>query len=207
MNKEKLERYLKKTHISLTKELVDASIIIALVFNAALYYFFRNNIETIISAVLFVVFSITLIRNRNYLKDYDSSLLVKTSIAGYIFWLVLMLVILLQLKFKISLWFYILEFLLLIVSVIITKRAYNKMFEEDKYNIDYSSYKQSPLKIVSVVVSINVLLGIFKTALEGEIIWYLLSAAIFVIVFFMSQLFVSTLLIYLGYLKYFGAEE
>lgn len=207
MNKEKLERYLKKTHISLTKELVDASIIIALVFNAALYYFFRNNIETIISAVLFVVFSITLIRNRNYLKDYDSSLLVKTSTVGYAFWLVLMLVILLQLKFKISLWFYVLEFLLLIVSVIITKRAHNKMFEEDKYNIDYSSYKQSPLKMVSVVVCVNLFFGIFKTAFQGEIVWYILSSLIFVIVFFMSQLFISNLLVYLGYLKYFGAEE
>ncbi len=203
MNKEKFEKYLKKTHIPLTKEFLTTIIIIAFITNAILYYFFKNNIETIISTILFIIFSITLIRNRNYLKEYDSSLLVKATIAGYIFWLILMFNILIQLKFNINLWFYILEIFLLAISIIITKRSYNKMFEENEYRINYDSYEKAPKKVIAIVIFANLFFVLFKAFFNNITIGYIISALIFIITFCFSQLFISTLLIYLGYLKCF----
>lgn len=205
MNKEKLEEYLKKTHIPLSKDFINICIFLGLISNAALYYFFRNIVATIISGILFIVLAIVLFRNRNYLREYDSSLLVKACITGYIFWMFLIFAVLLQLKFKISYLFFILEFIFLVIGFVTIKKSYNKMFREEKYIADYNYYKKSPAKIAGVYLAANSIF-LFKPKFIENLAWYVLSALLFVVVFFFCQLFATALFVYIDFLKYYNVE-
>ncbi len=204
MNREKYEKYLKKTHIPLPKSAVDTNILLTLIANVALYYFFRNIVETVISAILFVVFSVALIRNRNYLREYDSSLLVKTSLVAYWFWLSLMFLVLFQLYFKISYLLFILEFCLFIPSFILAKKAVYKMFDENEYAIDFSATKKASkvgAKIGGVIYTITVIVNL---PFIESVAWYTLSLCIFIIVLVISHVFSSVLIVCIGFLKYYN---
>lgn len=217
MNKEKLEKYLKNTHIALSKYNIYTNILLTLGANAAIYYFFENIVITIINAVLFVVFSAVLIRHRNYLREYDISLLVKAWLTGYWFWLMSVVLFLLQLYFKIDFLFFILEAGLLIAVFIATKKLIDKTFEKNEYTIDRkcfknndsngkNSFEKAPLIAGGLGAFIYAVFRIiFPPALsETVVIWYILSALLFVFVLFAGFLFSWAFLIYMGYLKYFN---
>lgn len=204
MNKEKYEKFLKKTYIPLTKNAIDTNILLTFIANVVLYYFFRNIIVTAISSILFIVFSVTLIKNRYYIREYESTLLVKTCLFGYWFWLLLIFDFLMQMYFKISIWFFLVELLLLIFSFLLAKNTINKMFEENEYSMHFDEIQKMPkvgAKIGGIVYSITVIVTI---PFVESFAWYFISAIVFVFVSVACYTFTIVLIIYIGFLKYYA---
>jgi len=202
VNKEKLEKYLEKSNAPISRDFLNALLITDFIANIAIFFIFKNVVATIISSVLYIVYAIVLIRNKNYLRDQDSLVKVKTYNMGYMFWLFLLFTVLLELKLKLSIWFFVIEFALLIISFVLSKKANDKMIQTEDFVIDYTSFKRYSKIGITVGISFYIVLSIIGPLTAERLVWYLLSTFIFVITLILGHLFVSALIIYIGFLKY-----
>lgn len=206
MDKDKFGKLIRKTHMPLNKDFINVCLILGLIANVVLYYFFRNIVETVISGVLFVALAVVLFRNRHYLRDYDSSLLVKTCISGYVFWMLLVFTFMFQLKFEINFWLFISELILLCVSFLLAKNSIDKVLKEDKYIIDFEGYEKAP-KVGAVAAGLVYSLSlIFHPPISENMAWYILSLICFGFVLLSSYMFFSNLYVYVSFLKYYSKE-
>jgi len=215
MNKEKFEKYLNEHNKLISKDNIYQIIFLTLAANIAIYCIFKNIIATVISAIIFVIFSYILIRNRRYLREHYIYLPTRTFITGYWFWILSVFLFLLQQKHKIDFLFYILESVLLIVSFILAKRSIYKIFikeefiiKQNHYENDPKSYKKAPRLAGALgLIAYIVFRIIFPPgSLSETIIWYILSTLIFIFVLFSSWIFSLSLLMYTSYLKCFKTE-
>lgn len=205
MNKENLEKFLQKAHIPISKEFVNSNIVFSFFANMILFYFFRNIIVGIISGICFVIYTIILIQNKRYLRECYNSLLVKTWLTGYLFWLLLIFTVLLQIFFKIGIWYYVFEGIMLVLCLIFIKKRINNTFEKAEFKIDFTNFGKSffPIAILAYLV-VHFFLIIFKPPFIENIAWYILSSIVFMITIVFEAVFISEITVFCGYKKYFG---
>lgn len=202
MNKDKLLKFLDKTDFALSKEQIDLNIFLGLCANVGLYFLFKNIVVNIVLAIFFIIFTAVMLRNRWYLREHYNSVLVKTWLTG--FWFITLSVghILFQIRFKISVWLFVVELVILIVNIIILKRHNTKLFEKEKYDADIKGLTSAPKKGGSIFITVHIISSILMPHFIENIAWYFLSVLLFIFILFAETLFVSMLIIYIGYIKY-----
>ncbi len=203
MNKNEIEEYLKTNRLPLSKDSLYTNIIITFILNILMYFIFRNMIATVISTVLFVIFSIVLLRNKRYLIENEIYLLVITVILGYWFWLVSVILFLLQQKHGIHFLFYIFEIIFLIAGFIYSKYKIYKRFSDNNHTKKNTLPKGFALKaaLIGTVVAITFRIFFPPSIVSQTTVWYLFSAVLFFFVLLLDMLFANYLIIYISYLK------
>lgn len=135
-------------------------------------------------------------------------MLVKTWLIGYVFWLLLIFTILLQIFFKIGIWYFIFETAILITCAVYVKKLLNKTFEKAEFKIDFSGYGISYFPIMmAAYLTVHFFFTIFKPPFIENIAWYILSSLLFLITLLFEALFVSEIAVFFGYLKYFENNQ
>lgn len=208
MNKENLSIYLKTAYIPFSKELVSANLLFSFCANIALLLFFRNIYASIVSSILFIAYVIVFFRNKRYLREYYNSLLVSVWLLGYLFWLLLIFTILLEIFFDIGFWYYTFEAVMMIFCVIYTTKRLNKTFAKGEFKINFSGYNKNYFLItMAAYVSIHLFFVIFKPPFIENVAWYLISSIVFLITLLFEAAFVSQIFVLFGYLKYFENSQ
>lgn len=202
MNREKYLNMIEQTNFALHKEFVDTSIIVAICANIALYFFFKNIIATVLLAVVFVVSTIILIRNRWYLPEHYNSLLVKSVLAGHLFIFSAVALVLFEIKMNIVFWFYIVEAVLAVVLIYCAYINYQKALKRTDYTIDFS---KTPQKGTIAGISAYSLSSIFSfIPITENFTWHFLSTFFLGIVLLIEFMFLANIFVFGGYIKYVG---
>lgn len=202
MNKDRYLEMLKKTDFVLSKESVNTSIFLALCANIAVYFLFKNIIATIILAIVFIVCTIVLLRNRWYLPEHYNSLLVKSVIGGHWFLNLSVSLVLFQIKMNIVFWFYVLEVILLVFMVFCVIRAQNKAMKKSDYTLEVDKIDKMPKYGASAGFAAYTLASLISMPFVESFAWHFLSTFFFGIVLIAEFIFVGALLTFLGYIKY-----
>ena len=199
MNKEKLDEYLSRRHFPLQKSFIHINNLIFLIANIALFWLFKNIIACIISGTLFIILLIVSLKNINYLNDYDSSLLVRASIAGYWFFFITIFVLLFQLKVNIRYWFLIIEAVLSAITFYIGKKSFEKTVWDNQY--ESSDFESIRKKSVIASTTVYVILSGFEISISQNTGFAIISVLLFSFAVFACFLFSYTVSMYISYIK------
>lgn len=208
MDRNKIEEYLETQSLPLSKENLHTNIVITFILNMVIYFIFKNMIATIISATLFIIFTIVLMKNKRYLIEHEIYLLVMSIILGYWYWLASLFLFLLQQKHNIHFLLYIIETIFLVASFIYSKYKINKHFNENKHTEKRILSKKVAITAVITGASVITTFRIFfpPSIVSQTAVWYLLCTSLFFFVWLLNMLFANYLIIYIGYLKSFAKE-
>ena len=149
-----------------------------------------------------------MIRNKRYLNEYYNSLLVKSWLYGYIFWLLLIFSILLQIYFEIVFWYFILELIILIICAIYIKKRLYSTFKKFEFKINFTGFGKNYIPIaITAYLSVHLFLVFFKPPFVKNVAWYLLSSVFFLITILFEAIFVSDVTLYFAYVKYCDSKN
>ncbi len=199
MEGKSLQEYLNKRHFPLEKSLIHTNNLLCLFANAFLFYFFRNVAISVIGIMILIVMIVIILKNKNYLDEYDSSLLVRAWISGYWSCFLMIFVLLFQLKIKVSYWFLALEILLLIVTFIFGKKSFKKIITENKNgDTDFSQIRK---RTIAISAPIYFLLNCFQITLSSNAGLFIISTVIFIFAMVACYLFSFCINMYISYMK------
>lgn len=186
----------KNKVIPLPESFLYINILIWIGINYLIYSIINNIIILVISSILCLISTITLIKNKRYLCEYDNSRSVLMSITGYWFWLFSLFTIFLQIKSHAAIWFYIIELIALIFVFIFAKKKNSINESKNNQPIDIDKAQKAPKTAAKISVGIMVLFSIVHLSLTKNQTLFILSICLLFLALLSFWFFSSLIIVY-----------